>query len=153
MPADWILRICAMVSASISLALMRPDKARSAKKGSPSRKRATLLSCVVMLGRRVGSRSGSPSVRTTWQPILRFGACAARHTASSKARPPAIRVEEVTIPWVCASMMARFTPVVKPKSSALTMSLRTRQSSRAVGDCADAGGSPRAQGLLDDWRD
>jgi hypothetical protein len=28
------------------------------------------------------------------------------------------------MPWVCASTMARFTPEVNPKSSALTMSRR-----------------------------
>ena len=48
----------------------------------------------------------------------------ANSSASVKACPLAISVEEVTMPRECASTMARFTPGVKPKSSALTMSRR-----------------------------
>ena len=43
----------------------------------------------------------------------------------SNAGPFAINVEEVTTPRVWASTMARFTPDVYPKSSALTISRRT----------------------------
>jgi hypothetical protein len=44
---------------------------------------------------------------------------------SQNAGPLAINVAEVTIPFVCAFMMARFTPDVNPKSSALTTRRRT----------------------------
>src|ERR1700680_887301 len=40
-----------------------------------------------------------------------------------------MRVAEVTTPWLWASTMARFTPSARPKSSALTIKRRTRQSS------------------------
>ena len=46
-------------------------------------------------------------------------------TASSKACPLAINVADVTIPPSCASTMARFTPEVRPKSSALMIRRRT----------------------------
>jgi hypothetical protein len=62
---------------------------------------------------------------TTWQPTLSRGSVFASCVAPANAGPLAINVEEVTTPCVCASTMAWFTPAVKPKSSALTMSRRT----------------------------
>lgn len=59
-----------------------------------------------------------------WQPTLRPGKAFAICTASSNARLFAISVDDVTMPRVCAWTMARFTPEVNPKSSALMMSRR-----------------------------
>lgn len=70
------------------------------------------------------SRTGSPSISTMWQPMLSRGTLLANSTASPNAAPLAINVEEVTTPLVWASTMARFTPEVNPKSSALMMSRR-----------------------------
>ena len=43
-------------------------------------------------------------------------------TASSKAKPVAIKVVEVKAPARCSSPIARLMPGVRPKSSALMMS-------------------------------
>src|SRR5438105_1699769 len=64
---------------------------------------------------------GSPSISTIWHPTLSCGWDLAKATASSNAEELAIRVVEVTTPARLASTMARFTPEVSPKSSALTM--------------------------------
>lgn len=56
--------------------------------------------------------------------MLKLGILFANSTASVKAPPFAIMVEEVTIPFECVSAIARFTPEVNPKSSAFTMSRR-----------------------------
>ena len=58
--------------------------------------------------------------------MLSCGFRLASCTASAKVAPLAIIVEEVTIPRECASTMARLTPEVNPKSSALTMSRRKK---------------------------
>jgi len=59
-----------------------------------------------------------------WQPTLKAEEAFAICVASPKAGPFAMSVDEVTMPSVCASTMARFTPGVNPKSSALTISRR-----------------------------
>src|SRR5262249_5810326 len=69
---------------------------------------------------------GSPSTRTIWQPIPNFGEFLQSATASSKARELAISVADVTTPSRFARSMARFTPEVSPKSSALMMSRGTK---------------------------
>ena len=114
-----------MASAATSSASMRPAIARKAKPFKLSRKRPEADGAV----REVSffeAVTGTPSIRTTWQPMLNRGAVFDSSTASANAVPFAIRVEDVTTPRVCASMMARFTPEVKPKSSALTINRRTR---------------------------
>jgi hypothetical protein len=70
------------------------------------------------------SSTGSPSMSTTWQPTLKPGEAFANCAASLNARPFAMSVDDVTMPRVCVSTMARFTPGVNPKSSALMMSRR-----------------------------
>jgi hypothetical protein len=59
-----------------------------------------------------------------WQPVPNEGAWEAMVMASSTARSFAMIVDEVTMPARCASAMARFTPEVIPKSSALMMRRR-----------------------------
>ena len=76
------------------------------------------------LGTLSGDNTGRPSTSTTWQPIPSWGLERASAEASSNAAPFVIKVVEVTTPLRCASTMARFTPGVSPKSSALTISLR-----------------------------
>ena len=70
-------------------------------------------------GRR--GETGMPSVRTMWQPTPRVGLAWATATASSKAEPVAMRVAEVRTRAWWSSAMARLTPGVRPKSSALMM--------------------------------
>jgi hypothetical protein len=82
--------------------------------------------------------SGWPSISTTWHPIASDGLSFASRTASSNAALFAISVAEVTIPRRCASMIARLTPGVRPKSSAFTMSWGTGQSTAEVRDCGIA---------------
>src|ERR1700687_3574948 len=66
---------------------MRPVIARVAKVSSPSRKRESRVreeSCSER-------RTGRPSIKTTWQPMLSFGIVLANAAASAKARPLAMR--------------------------------------------------------------
>src|SRR5271166_6966848 len=69
--------------------------------------------------------TGVPSTNTTWHPTERFGAERAAVTASAKAEPLAINVVDDTTPSRWVSTMARLTPAVRPKSSALTINFRT----------------------------
>ena len=69
--------------------------------------------------------SGTPSISTTWHPVLRLGCALARSIAASVAFALAMSVAEVTMPDRLPSMIARFTPEVRPKSSAFTMRRRT----------------------------
>src|SRR5580698_4479983 len=69
---------------------------------------------------------GSPT-STRWHPTSSVGFSFASRTASSNAAPQAISVVDVRIPSRCASMIPRFTSGVKPKSSALTIRVRTAQ--------------------------
>ena len=71
--------------------------------------------------------TGDPSTNTTWQPTESFGVERASVAASSKLTPLAINVADETMPLRWVSIMARFTPAVKPKSSALTMSFLTQK--------------------------
>src|ERR1035438_7874353 len=77
------------------------------------------------VSRAPGGETGVPSTSTTWHPTERLGAERAAFTASSKAEPLAIKVVDETTPAVCVSTMPRFTPAVRPKSSAFTINLRT----------------------------
>ncbi len=121
-PSACTLRICADVSAPISVASSCPVNARAANTFTSSQNRPACVN----EGTLAGGRTGSPSINTTWQPILSFGNCFARSLTSQNAGPLAIKVADVTIPSVCALTMARFTPDVNPKSSALTRRRRTR---------------------------
>jgi len=56
-----------------------------------------------------------------------IGAERAAATASSNAAPLAIKVAADTTPAEWVSTMARFTPAVRPKSSALTINFRTQK--------------------------
>src|SRR5260370_370727 len=71
------------------------------------------------------SASGGPSVRFKWTPIPNPGADRADSTAPANAAPLANSEVLVTIPWLNASRMPRFTPSVHPRSSALTIRLFT----------------------------
>ena len=73
------------------------------------------------LGMVSGGETGTPSVRTMWQPTPRVGWARATATASSNAGPLAMRVAEVRTPAEWSSPMARLMPGVRPKSSALRM--------------------------------
>jgi len=73
-----------------------------------------------------GGEMGEPSVRTMWQPTPRVGWARATRTASSKAGPEAMSVAEVRAPAAWSSAMARLMPGVRPKSSALRMSIEAR---------------------------
>jgi len=68
-----------------------------------------------------GGETGVPSVKTRWQPTPRVGLACAMAMASSNAEPVAIRVAEVRALDRWSSAMARLTPEVRPKSSALMM--------------------------------
>src|SRR5262249_10314840 len=68
-----------------------------------------------------------PSVSTTWQPVLSCGVVVAKVTASENAGPLAIMVAEVISPHQLDVAIARFTPEVSPKSSALMMRRRTER--------------------------
>ncbi len=99
------------------------------------------------VGMVAGSEVGAPSVRTMWQPMPRLGLRRTMVMASAKAGPEAMRVAEVRTPAWWSSSMARLTPGVRPKSSALTMScagmrlrIRGRGGERAAGK-TDAGPS------------
>ena len=72
-------------------------------------------------------RTGSPSTRTTWQPTPSVGVERAISMASSVAAALAISVVLVSTPARCSSRMARLTPAVSPKSSALRMRRPTGQ--------------------------
>src|ERR1019366_9751593 len=74
-----------------------------------------------------GADTGVPSTNTTWHPTERFGAERAAVKASSNAAPLAINVADDTTPPRWVSTMARLTPAVRPKSSALTISFRTQK--------------------------
>ena len=73
-----------------------------------------------------GAETGAPSTSTTWHPTERLGNARAASTASPNAGSPAfaISVADVTTPSRCASTIARFTPPVRPKSSAFTINCR-----------------------------
>ena len=124
-PAACSLQICAVTSASISRATSLPLRAAAAKPVQLLRKPTSFRDLPIRLGTCEASSTGSPSTSTTWQPTLRPCAARASRTASSNSGPFAISVAEVTTPCSCASTMARFTPTVKPKSSALMMRRRT----------------------------
>src|SRR5579863_449027 len=72
----------------------------------------------------VAGKGGAPT-STRWQPISSEGFSLASRTASSNATPPAISVVEVRMPSRCASIIPALTSRVKPKSSALTIRVRT----------------------------
>src|SRR5579863_7585917 len=79
------------------------------------------ISCGMVMG-----NGGSPT-KTKCTPISSAGFSRARATASSNAAPVAMSVVAVRMPLRCASTIPRFTSRVKPKSSALTTSLRTSE--------------------------
>ena len=115
---------------SLRLHLVRVDASRKRPQGESGdavAKRVAVFGSM-RLGTRAASTSGLPSNKTTWQPTLQLGSACASSTASSNASEFAISVVEVTMPRSRASTIARFTPEVKPKSSALMMSRRTRKS-------------------------
>src|SRR5260221_604011 len=123
MSRDWILRIWASVSRWISSAEIRRRTAATANSFRLLRKRVDPLVKEVR-----PAETGSPSMSTTWQPVFRLGCVLARSAASLKARALAMIVAEVSPPELLASEMARFTPEVRPKSSALMMRRRTEVS-------------------------
>jgi hypothetical protein len=104
---------------------MRPQRARTASVFNPSRKCPAPMGSV-REGICARGNTGTPSMSTMWHPMLSRGMVFASSTASAKAAPVAISVEDVTTPRVCASKIARFTPEVYPKSSALMISRRTQ---------------------------
>ena len=67
--------------------------------------------------------TGVPSVSTTCSPTRRFGNRRARATASATAAAPTMRLVALRMPRRCASSMAALTGSLRPKSSAVMMSL------------------------------
>ena len=99
---------------------MRPRKSAFRKSTRDGRK--DLPSGPIRLGIDSGGEIGVPSVRTMWQPTPSSRWARAVAIASSKAVPPAISVAEVSTPDALSSPIARLTPGVRPKSSALRIS-------------------------------
>ena len=118
--------ICASVSASISLARIRPRNKSLTNLPRVGRKRPVVGSTSV--GSWEAGKTGDPSTRTMWHPAPREGEFVASEAASVVASAKAIRVAEVRVPSRFSSRMARLTPAVRPKSSAFTMSRFTRSS-------------------------
>jgi hypothetical protein len=78
----------------------------------------------MILGTLNDGARGFPQVKDKWIPSCRSGIRRERVTALSKSSPPAMMEVWVTIPFSWASIIPSVTPGVKPKSSAVTRSLR-----------------------------
>ena len=111
--------ICALASASISAGRTCPASSRRRNAPSVAWKRPVFWS--MSEGICSAGSTGSPSTSTTWQPTPSDGARRAISIASPVAAAHAIRVALVTASAWCNSRIARLTPVVSPKSSALTI--------------------------------
>ena len=98
---------------------MRPVKSRDRKELRLEGKRPVFSSTRVGIS-RAGS-TGSPSTSTMWHPTPNEGFPCAIWMASAVAAARAIRVALVSTPDACNSTIARFTPQVRPKSSAFTI--------------------------------
>ena len=125
MPRFLRKAIWAEASASISALRIRPEKSRIRNVPSLGGKQPVSRSTSVGIWR--GESTGSPSTRTMWHPVPSDGFARDKSMASSVAAAFAIRVVLVSTPDWCSSTIARFTPDVRPKSSAFTIKRLTGQ--------------------------
>ena len=125
-PVDQTFLNCA--TASVSISAGSSFFLRAAQASSPMPRRNSVVR-FVREGTLADGVIGSPSTSTRWQPTPSFLSCRERTqaTASVNAAEFAINVAEVTTPRRLDSRMARLTPGVSPKSSALMIRRRTPQ--------------------------